>query len=124
MDTLVREEVCIREAVGPVLCIGPVGVYFEAVDVADDEEGRIAQRLTVIGDLFVCCGQVFALTFVFPGEVSLEPDVGKAFAVGSPGTFLEGVEIAAGVGFGRGLLAKQAADVDKVLNGGLAFSAS
>ena len=77
-----------------------------AVDIADDEQRRVAKRLAVIGDLLVCGMEVAAFALVLPGEVAPEPDVGESFAIWPASTLFERVEVTGRVGLSWRLLAK------------------
>ena len=107
-----------------------VGADDVAVKVANHEQGRIEQAFAVALELRVGFVEVLFLALVFPGEAVLPPHVGKAALVRVAGVrdfeveklrvfddpLLEAEEIAAaGVGFGRGLLPKQSAEVVEVL---------
>ena len=110
--------------VGPRLEAGPLGVHLEAFEVADDEQGRLAQRLVIVEELLVGRAQVLALALVLPAEVVLEPHVGEAVArARALRAFLEGVEVAGGVGLvGAGLVNKRA-EIEEVVLRGSAFAA-
>ncbi len=118
-----------------------VGVDFEAVEVADDQEGRILEVFAVLEELFVGGSEIFVFAFVFPAEVASEPDVGPAVASGCwrfwlggslalpsgvcfsivvvncgfADTAFEGVPSAFGIGGGRFGLAEEVAEVEEVL---------
>ena len=92
-----------------------VSVDFEAIEVAYDQEGRVAEILAVVVDLLVGGFQVFVLALVLPGEVVAEPDIGEAFAAASlADVFFEGVIFSGGVGCGRMGLAEHLAEVDEM----------
>ena len=55
-----------------------VGADDEALEVADDQQGRVEQGLAVAEELLVGLVEVLALALVFPGEAILPPDVGEA----------------------------------------------
>ena len=103
-----------------------VGADNVAVEIADDEQGRIEEGLAVAEELLVGFVQVLFLALVFPAEAALLPYVGKAAFGGVAGvgvfeveklgvfddTLLVAEEIAAGgVGLGWRLLAEQPAQV-------------
>ncbi len=101
---------------------GEVGVDFEAVEVADDQQRRVFEVFAVLEELLVGGGEVFVLAFVFPAEVAAHPDVGPALAaVGFLDAALERVPRAFGVGGGRLGLAEQVAEVEEVLLAGAAL---
>ena len=98
---------------------GEIGMHLEAVKVADDEEGRVLQVLTVLEELLIGGRPILALALVLPGEVTALPDVGPAAAAaGLARTLLEGVRAAVGVGGGRRGFAEDSAEVKEVLLGG------
>lgn len=101
---------------------GEVGVDFEAVKIADDQERRVVERFAVLEELVVGRLEVGPLLFVFPAEMVLHPDVGPAFAaVGFGGAALEAVPGAFGIGAGWLRLAEKLAQVEEVLLAGGAF---
>ncbi len=55
-----------------------IGADDVAVEIADDEQGRIQQRFAVAEQLLVGFVEIFLFAFVFPGEAALFPHVGKA----------------------------------------------
>ena len=57
----------------------------DAADVADDQQGRVFERLAVLQQLAVGFVQVGMLALVLPGEVTAVPDVRKAFAAAGLG---------------------------------------
>ncbi len=96
------------------------GVHFEAVEVADDEEGRVAEGLVVLVELLVGAFEVAAFGLVLPGEPAAFPNVDEATIVGAGfgHVFFEAVGIAEGVLF-RGVGdAEHFAEVTKMLWGG------
>ena len=52
----------------------------EAVEVADDQQRRVLQRLAAIAGAAECGVEVLVLALVLPAEVAALPDVGPAFA--------------------------------------------
>ncbi len=66
---LVAVEVVEREGVDARGGCGEVGVDLEALEVADDKQGRVAEVFAVIVELLVGLFKVFELAFVFPCEV-------------------------------------------------------
>ena len=75
-----RQQVVERERNVVVDGVGEVGVDQQAAEVADDEQGRILQRLTVLEQLLVGRVQVGAGLLVLDGKATLVPDVGVALA--------------------------------------------
>ena len=67
-----------------------VGADDVAVEIADDEQGRIEQRLAVAEQLLVGFVEALFLALVFPAEAALFPDVGEA-ALGVVGVGLGAV---------------------------------
>jgi hypothetical protein len=112
---LVAVEIGEIEGVDALAGGGEIRVDFEAVEVADDEERRVAEVLTIVVDLLVSGLEVFVLALVFPGEVVAEPDVGEALAaVDLVEGLVEGIALAGCVG-GRGMgLAEHVAEIDEV----------
>ena len=81
---------------------GEVGVDFEAVEIADDEQRWVFEVLAVLEELLVGGDEVFVLAFVFPAEVLAHPDIGPAVAaVGFVDAALERVPRAFRIGGGR-----------------------
>jgi hypothetical protein len=98
---------------------GEVGVDLDALDVADDEERRVAQVVLVAHQLDVGGPQVLVPALVLPGEEVPLPGVGEAVAAGGLGdALLEGVLGADRVGLVGRRLAEHPAEVDEVLLGG------
>src|SRR5205807_2132929 len=87
--------------VGKLLCLlnGAVEVRADdvAVEIADDEKRWIEKRLAVTEKLAIGFIEVLLLAFVFPGETTALPDIGKAtFLVGlfrDASTIIEGEEL-------------------------------
>lgn len=100
---------------------GEVGVDFEAVEIADDEQRRIGERFAVLQKLLIGFAEVFVLALVFPAEEAAPPDVREAL----PARFLvhallKGVPLAFRVRIRWSRLAEQRTDVQKVfLTGGV-----
>ena len=122
-----------------------VRVDFEAVEIADDQQGWVLEVFAVLEELLVGGCEVFMFAFIFPAEVVAKPDVGPAAAGGGrarlqPSWFsvvttrlggslalpfvvdcgfanaaLECVPRACGVGGGRFGLAEEVAEIEKVL---------
>ncbi len=114
-----RREVGEREPMDARGRAREVRVHFEAVEVADDEEGRVVERLAVVVQLAVGGREVLALALVLPGEVAALPDVGEAVTSAELlGTLLERVRVAGRIGLVRRRHAEHPAQVDEVLLGG------
>jgi hypothetical protein len=115
-------ELVDREGVLALGGAGEVGVDFEALQVGDDEDRRVAEILAVLEELGVGRVEVGPVALVLPGEVVFPPDVGEPLStLGLPRALLEGVERAVLVGFGGGRHAEQAAEIEEVLLGGAAL---
>jgi len=107
------------EFVDPLGRAREIRVDLEVVQVADDQERRVAQVLPVQEELLVGGGQVLAPALVLPAEVVAFPDVGPAVApLDLLDAALEGVRGPLGIGLGRLGLAQQVADVAEVLLAG------
>jgi hypothetical protein len=89
--------------------IGEVGVDFEAIQIADDQERRVFKVFAVQEELLVGLFQALVFAFVFPGEFVAHPDIGPAFAAGLVDAALEGVPGAVGIGGRRLGLAEEIA---------------
>jgi hypothetical protein len=112
----VGRQVVEREAVGVRDGAREVRMDLEARQVADDEERRVLERLAVVVQLAVGCGQVLTLALVLPGEVAALPDVGEAIAATELlGTLLEGIPLPSRVDVVRGGQVEHPAQVDEVL---------
>lgn len=94
----------------------------DRVEVRDDEQRRIAQRLAVFEELDVCGFQILALALVLPAEEVPLPDVGEAAAAdGLLEGLLEGIRGTGRVCLGRSRLAEHRAQVEEVGLGGRTF---
>ena len=60
--------------------LGEIGVDYDAVQVADDEDGRTSEGVAVEEELIVGVVQILVLALVFPAEEILFPDIGEAIA--------------------------------------------
>ena len=93
----------------------------DPIDIADDEQGRVAEIVLVGEQLDVGGFEVLALALVLPGEEVSFSDVGEAApSTGLRHPLIEGVVVAGGVGVVRGGLAEHPTQVDEVLLGPLA----
>ena len=112
-----------------------IGADDVAVEIADDEQGRIQERFPVAEELPIGLVKVPPLALVFPGEAALLPDVGEAALFGGgllsafvefkklrvlDDSLLEAEEVGPGrVSLsGRGLAQKAAEIVEVLLVGG------
>ena len=112
---MVAVEVVEREGVDALASSGEVGVDLKALEVADDEEGRVCQLFTVVVELLIGLLEVFVLALVFPGEVVAEPDVGKAFAAARFADVLfESEALAGGIGGGWMRMTEEVAKIDEM----------
>jgi hypothetical protein len=96
-----------------------VGVNLESIEVADDEQGRIAEVFAVIVELLVGCLEVLVLLsaalFVLPGKVIAPPDIGESIAaVDLRDGLFEGETLADAVGRGWVGLAEHLAEIYEV----------
>lgn len=96
----------------------------DAVDVADHEQGRLLEGLVVLEELLVGFVEIAVLAFVFPGEASLFPHVGKAVAAGGcVGADFKGKPVAGGLYIERlGVAGEIAQVVEVTLRGGTLVS--
>ena len=95
--------------------VGEVRVDDDALEIGDDQQRRVQQRLAVLQELAIGLVQVGVLSLVLPGEVAHLPDVGPPVAAGRLARAgLEGVPAARGIGLGRRRLAQQRAQVVEV----------
>ena len=112
-------EIIQREGVDDLLGAGEVRVDLKAVEIADHEQRRVLQRLSVLQKLLVGGLKVLVLALVLPAEVVALPDIGKAVAaVLLLGALLKGVPLARGVSLVGRLDTQHPAQVDEVLLGG------
>jgi len=99
--------------------VSEVGVDLEAVHVADDQQRRVPQVLTIEEKLPVGGPQVFALALVLPAEVAAFPDVGPAIpSAGLVNAALEGEGGALWIGLRRLGVAEKVAQVQEMLLAG------
>lgn len=81
--------------------VGEIGVDDDSVQVADDEEERVGERVAVEEELIICVVQILMLALVFPAEEILFPDIGEAIAAAVLFRALFKAEVfARGIGFG------------------------
>ena len=115
-----RGQVVEREGVDLLGGAREVGVDLEALEVAHDQQGRVAQVLAVVVELPVGVAEVGALALVLPGEAVLHPHVGEAIATAELlGALLEREPFARRVEVGRGAPTEHVAEVAEVrLSGG------
>jgi len=97
-------------------------MHLEAVEVTDDEEGRVLQVLAVLLYLPIGGFKVLVFALVLPGEVATHPDVGPAArAARLTRALLKGVVGAVGVASRRRGLSEDGAEVEEVLLCGAAL---
>jgi hypothetical protein len=102
-------------AVGPV---DEVGVDNDRVDVADDQQRRVVERLAVLEQLLVGLVQVGVLALVLPAEEAALEDIRKTLPAAQLGcTVLEGEGCALGIRVGRRGVIQQPAEVEEMLVG-------
>jgi hypothetical protein len=102
--------------------VGEIGVDADDVEVADDEQGRIAEVVLVAEELDVGGVEVLADALVLPGDVAVIPNVRPAIAAtGDFGAALEGVGLAGRVLVEGFLDAEELAEVVEVGDVGAAF---
>ena len=86
--------------------------HLDPPGVGNDQQRRVFERFGVELELLVRLFEVFAGSFVLPGEMSLEPDIGKAASAARfAEVFLEREEGAIRIEFGRLGVFNQLADV-------------
>jgi len=94
----------------------------DPVQIANHEQRRVGQGITVEEQLPVGNAQILVLALVLPAEEVLLPNVGETIAAVLPGdAFLKAEGFADGIGLGRRWVAEQPAQVEEVLLSGGAF---
>jgi len=102
--------------------LGEIRADDDAVQVADDEEGRTGEGVAVEEELVIGVVQILVLALVFPAEEIFFPDIGEAIAAAMLFCALfKAEDFARGVGLGRGGMAQQVTQVQKMLLRGRAF---
>ena len=102
--------------------LGEIGVDDDAVQVADDEDGRTGEGVAVKEKLIVGVVQILVLAFVFPAEEILFPDIGEAIAAAVLFcAFFKAEGFARWIGFGGRGVAEHPAQVEEMLLRGRAF---
>ena len=102
--------------------LGEIGVDDDAVQVADDEDGRTGEGVAVEEELIVSVVQILVLAFVFPAEEILFPDIGEAIAAAVLFRALFKTEgFARGIGLGGRGMPEHPAKVEEMLLRGGAF---
>jgi len=102
--------------------VGEIGVDDDSVQVADDEEERVGERVAVKEELVIGVVQILVLTLVFPAEEILFPDIGEAIAAAVLFRALFKAKVfARGIGLGGRGMAQHAAQVQEMLLRGGAF---
>ena len=105
-----------RYVVGSGYGAGEVGVNNDTVKVADNQQRRAFQGVTVAQKLVIGFGKVLVLSLVFPAREAPFPYIGET--VTTPvfsRAFFKAERRASGVGGGRGRVVKDVAEVDEVL---------
>lgn len=88
----------------------------DGLEVADDQQGWVFQRLTVLQELLISPVEVGMFPLVFQGKVAPIPDIGKALTtIGLAGVGLKAKKLAFGVQLGWGGVPGQLAQIQKVL---------
>ena len=101
---------------------GEIGVDDDAVQIADDEEGRAGEGVAIEEELVVGVFQILVLAFVFPAKEILFPDIGEAIAAAVLfRAFFKAEGFARGIGLGGRGMAQHAAQVEEMLLRGGAF---
>jgi hypothetical protein len=116
---LIAPEVVEVELVNALLRGSVVGVYLESVEVADDQERRIAEVFPVVVELLIGSLQIFVLLasalFVLPSEVITPPYISEPItAVNLGNGFFEGESLADSVRGGWVRLAEHRAQIYEV----------
>lgn len=92
--------------------VRPVGDDADALDIANDKQGRVLERHRVLLKLNKRLVEVLVLSLVFPRKAVLFPDVGPAFAArGFGGSLFEGVPLTVWVHIVRLWLTEKLAEV-------------
>jgi hypothetical protein len=113
---LVEAELFQGEGVDTGALAVELGVDFKALEVADDEERRVAEIFVVADELLVGFLEVAAGELVLEGEGVALPDIGVAFAAADLGDVLfKGVVVAHDIFFGGMGDAQRLAEVAEVL---------
>ena len=68
----------IRRHIDSCYCVVENRVDFKSIEVANNQQGRIAQRIPVQLELAIGGGQILVTSFVLPCEAILTPYVGEA----------------------------------------------
>lgn len=102
--------------------VGEVGVDFDRVQVAGDEQGRVVERFAVELELAVGAGQVLVRPLVLPHEAAAKEDIGVALlAPRLIGLYFKREIAAVGIIRQWRRVAHQRADVVEMALGGGAF---
>jgi len=87
----------------------------DLVNVTDDQQWRILQRLAILEQLLVSLVQIAMLALVLPGEIALLLHIGKAIAAnGLVGPNLKSEPFPSGVGFYGSGMVNEMAEVNEV----------
>ena len=73
-----REEIVEREGADLFDAVGEIGMDDNAIDVRDDQQRRILQRLTILQELLIGFIEIGVLAFVFPREETFLPHIGES----------------------------------------------
>src|SRR5260221_6429209 len=121
-EMLRLRHLVICEPIDPLRRIGEVRVDLEGIHVADNQQGRVIEVVTVLEQLLVGICEARVAALVLPGEVPLEPDISESLTTTSLlDTALKGEECAIGVRLGRCGMPEHPAQIQEVLLGGCAF---
>ena len=102
--------------------VGEIGVDYDSVQVADDEEERVGERVAVQEKLVIGVVQILVLALVFPAEEILFPYIGEAIAAAVLfGALFKAKGFARGIGLGGRGVPEHPAQVQEMLLRGRAF---
>jgi hypothetical protein len=94
----------------------------DPVEVADDQQRRVFERLAVLQELVVGGGEVLVFALVFPAEAAALPHVGPAFAAAVlRGAALEGEGLTRRISRRRFRVAEHFAEIEEMLLRGRAL---
>ena len=95
--------------------VGPAGLDSEDVGVAGDMQRRVFESRGIAGELFQRLVEIALFLLVFPGEISLLPDIRPSLAAaGLWRALLEGEVIADRIVLDRGRMIEQPTEVDEM----------
>jgi hypothetical protein len=109
-----------RDDVGFDLGVGPVRVNLDPVVIGNDQQRRVVQRLGVLLELAQRLLQILVRSLVLPGEMILEPNIGKTRATaGFADAALEGEKVTFRIERLRFGVTNEIAEIEKMrLRGG------